>query len=242
MKRKSNLRHFTLPKPAVIFTPKILKLIFVLLLSGCRASHLDPKALSAKQPSVNPNPLDVASVDFSYIKKNIFNRCTTCHDQYKTYRGVVREITAINSTISLNRMPKSGGPLSPDQKDLLNRWIQNGAPEFSNQTAQPIQIPPLVAEWKSIYDGVIAPKCLVCHNPRGQAKFLDFSSRESIYSQRNRKFGGLKLIDFENIDESYIVQILSDVEEPMPPIWSNIPLLSEDEKRIFSQWLALDLP
>ena len=214
----------------------------LVLLSGCRGSDTEPLVLLPKKPNASPIPLGSESLDFSSLKKNVFNRCIGCHDQYKNHDGVRRELAAIKDSIRLNRMPKSGSRLDAEQKDLLNRWIQEGAPEFSDMTTQPIYFPPLEPTWKSIYDGLIAPKCLVCHNPNGQAKFLDFSNRDAVYSQKNRTFGGVKLIDFENPDDSYIIQILTDKDEPMPPIWSNISLLSDDERKVFSQWLALGLP
>ncbi len=219
---------------------KILKLIFGMLLSGCSATHVDP--ILEKKHSTDTGPLSTTSPDFASVKKDVFKRCTICHEQYKTFRGITRELEAIGNAVALNRMPKSGGPLSPEQKDILNRWIQNGAPEFANQPAQTIEFPPLEPNWNSIYDGIIAPKCLACHNPRGQAKFLDLSSRDSIFSQRDRKFGGVKFINLENIESSYLVQILIDEEEPMPPIWSNIKVLNDEELRIFKQWLSLSLP
>ena len=242
MTKKSNSKTFISSNRNILLNSLILKLIFAMLLSGCQGSDSDPIVLLAKQTITNPVRLGAESLEFASIKKNVFSRCTSCHEQYKTYTGVVRELAAITKTISLNRMPKSGGPLSAEQKEFLNRWIQSGAPEFADQVAQPIQIPLLEPTWKSIYGGVIAPKCLVCHNSLGQAKFLDFSNRDSVYNQRDRTFGGTKLINLENIDDSYLIQILSDQDEPMPPKWSNIPALSENEINIFKRWLALGLP
>jgi hypothetical protein len=181
--------------------------------------------------------------DFAGIKTSIFkDKCISCHSQYNTYGGVLRELGAIRSAVATNRMPKNGGPLTDRQKVELFDWIDLGAPEFvgvSSPPSLPISIEP---NWKSISENVLFPKCLVCHNPGGQARFLDLSRRQTIFDSRNRIFGdGSKLLDIDFPENSYLLKILYD-GEPMPPVWSNISQISREEFIALKAWIFMGLP
>ena len=184
------------------------------------------------------------SVDFSTVKEMILSaRCTSCHQQYENYESVVRELAAIQAAVNSDRMPKTGGPLTGLQKEILAAWIANGAPNQAQAPPDPPLPTPLAPNWKSISENILFPKCLACHNPQGQAKFLDLSTRQIIFDNRNRVFGsGAKLIDIDSPENSYLLEILKDEEEPMPPVWSNIPRLNPDEIKVLTEWLRLGLP
>lgn len=209
-----------------------------LWLFGC--GNYDQSKLNS-DPGVRSEGL---SPDFATVQQKVFQpRCNTCHSQYSSYQGVLREIAAIQSAVNAKRMPKSNGPLSQDELKVLNAWFQNGAPEKIGDLPVPPRFNELAPNWNSISENIIFPKCLVCHNPSGQAKFLDLSTRQKIFASRNRQFGnGSKLINFENPPESYLVQILKDEEEPMPPPVSNIQRLDEKQITIIEDWISLGLP
>jgi hypothetical protein len=196
------------------------------------------------QSAIDLSAQDDSRLDFSTVKQTIFAaRCISCHQQYSNYQGVVRELNAIQSAVASNRMPKSGGPLTDNQKAILAAWISQGAPDQIDGTMEPNLPESLAPTWNSLSENVIVPKCLVCHNPQGQAKFLDLSNRQAIFNARNRIYGGeFKFLDFENPDNSYLMQVLNDQEEPMPPVWSNIPRLTIDELKTIKQWISLGLP
>jgi uncharacterized membrane protein len=204
-----------------------------------------PLVLSPKTPESAPlDEQENLSVDFLSVKKAVFlTRCISCHEQYKDYSSVIRKLPAIQAAVKSNRMPKSGGPLTDNQKLILANWIAEGSPETSDGTAEP-QLPSILEPtWKSVSENIFVPKCLVCHSSQGQAKFLDLSSRQNIYENRNRLFGqNLKLIDLDMPEKSYLIEILRDEEEPMPPAWSNISRLTEIEIKVLMQWLALGMP
>lgn len=219
-----------------------LTIIFIFALLPSCGNYLNKKII---EPTVlNKSEQDSLKLDFTTVKEAIFSpKCISCHQQYDNYQSVIRELTAIQSAVASNRMPKSGSPLTDIQKNMLSVWIKNGAPEQAESISQPNIQKPLEPTWKSLSENVIFPKCLVCHNPQGQAKFLDISSRQVIFENRNRIFaGGTKLIDFDNPENSYLIEILKDDEEPMPPIWSNITRLNEDELKNLTKWLSLGLP
>lgn len=223
---------------------KLMELIILTLsyvfLSSC-GNYLDRK--SATESFDKPTQEKITP-DFALVQEVILSaRCISCHQQYSSYQGVIRELSAIQNAVATNRMPKSGGPLTDNQKAILALWISSGVPEKVGSPNNPTTPNPLEANWKSISENIIYPKCLVCHNPQGQAKFLDLSSRQVIFDQRNRVFGvDSKLINFESPEESYFLEVLLDSEEPMPPSWSNIPGLNMNEFKVLNEWIVLGLP
>ena len=218
----------------------IITLLSSLFLSSC-GNYLDQKT---NEPILNQSAQEKLSSDFSSVKAIVFSvRCVSCHQQYNNYQGVIRELSAIQAAVTSNRMPKTGGPLTDSQKAILSAWITKGAPDQEGNPSEPNLPVALEPTWKSLSENLIFPKCLVCHNPQGQAKFLDLSNRQIIFDNRNRVFGdGSKLIDLEASEKSYLMQILNDDEEPMPPVWSNISRLTQDELKTLNQWLSLGLP
>lgn len=212
---------------------------FCILLSSC-GNYIDQKNPSRQSPSANQ---EKQTLDFATVKKLVFEaRCVSCHAQYENYSGVVRELTAIQNSVAAGRMPKAGGPLTEAQRSTLDAWISQGAQEKNGETSQPPKVTPLEPRWESIAANIIFPKCLVCHNPQGQAKFLDLSDRQTIFAQRNYDSGGGKLLDMDNVEDSYLLSVIQDEAEPMPPKQSNIPLLTPEELRALTDWIRLGLP
>lgn len=183
-------------------------------------------------------------VSFADVSEQIFStKCTSCHLQYENYSAVVAELGAIRSAVESNRMPKNMPALTSAQKALLFAWIDAGAPDrVDGGNTDPIGDTALTPTWKSLAQNVFYPKCTSCHNPNGQASFLDLSTRQAWFDGRDRDFGGITLLDFDNPEESYLMEVINDPLEPMPPVWSNIPELSVQEKEVLVQWIRLGLP
>lgn len=218
--------------------PEFFKLLVVtsaLLLGAC--NYNNSKALSEL-----PFQTDVekAGVTFKTISERVLGpNCISCHSNYSNFGSVKKEIASIQTAINSDRMPKRGPPLTAEEKQLLAQWINLGAPL---ETSAPVLVRPLQPDWDSISVNLVFPKCLVCHNPDGQAKFVDLSTRQAFFSSRDRLFGGQKLLDFENPSESYLVSIVQDPSEPMPPPVSRIPQLTADEIAVLTKWIELGLP
>ncbi|CAN5622940.1 hypothetical protein BH10BDE1_BH10BDE1_09460 [soil metagenome] len=216
-------------------------LLSALFLSACNYTNDKASAESSNRFSSQKS-----GPDFASVQKQIFvTSCNECHAQYANYQSVAREIAQIRTSVLSNRMPRRGPPLSDDLKSLLVQWIDNGAPEtLAVQPLPPMNADaPLEPNWASLSTGLIFPKCLVCHNPKGEAKFLDLSNRQRIFENRDRVFsGGAKLIDFSNVEESYLMQILRDNDEPMPPPKSGIDRPTAVELNIVAEWLRRGLP
>jgi len=126
---------------------------------------------------------------------------------------------------------------------LLSAWVRLGSPEQIGVPTEPSLPEALAPTWRSLSENIIFPKCLACHNSNGQAKFLVLSSRQAIFNNRNKIYnGGSKFIDLEFPEKSYLLDVLSDEEEPMPPLDSNIPRLTMEELKTLQQWISLGLP
>jgi hypothetical protein len=137
-------------------------------------------------------------------------------------------------------MPKRGPELSEKLKTILREWISAGAPSGDDTAPSDDVYGP---NWKTVSQKIFIPKCLVCHNPEGQAKFLDLSSRQVIFNARNTSFeDDRKLINIEEPDKSYLVDVIVDEDEPMPPKWSNISTLSSEDVILIKEWISLGLP
>lgn len=214
---------------------KILVLLFILTSCG---NYTETKGVLEDTFSRN---LD-APIDFKTINEAIIQpHCITCHQQYATYEGVKNEANNILNAVNSNRMPKNAAPLSSAKKQLLAMWVAAGAPQGGENPTPPPN-DKLEATWVSLSAKVFFPKCLVCHNPQGQAKFLDLSSRQAFFEQRNRDFGGETLLDFDHPSESYLLTVITDPDEPMPPVWSNLELLKPQEIEVIIEWIKKGLP
>lgn len=222
---------------------KLFKIVLILgsfqMLSACNVYF----KVNKDKPLAPLLETNEAQIDFAIIKESfLVNRCTTCHQQYNSYQSVKLELANIQKTIEVDRMPKSGSPLSLEQKKLLNDWIAIGAPEFQGQ--QPPQEPqPVLPSWSSVSETIFFPKCTVCHNPNGQAKFLDLSTQEALFLNKNKIFGdNQKLIDVENPEQSYLLSIVQDEFEPMPPSYSGITVLNQSQIELLKDWISLGIP
>lgn len=176
-----------------------------------------------------------SEIDFVSVKKIIIGpKCVSCHRQYDTYSGVTADLDKIMSAVESERMPKNSKPLSDTQKEFLRKWVALGAP--AGEQSQPDDNGELKATWTSLSAKVFGSKCIQCHNPAGEAKFLDLSSREAIWKERE------KLFNFDDPAASYFITVISDPEEPMPPVWSGLPRLEEKEIEVLKKWIGEGLP
>jgi len=220
---------------------------FAILLSSC-GNFVHPKGpLSDGGSNLNES----GRFEFASLKSAIFDNkagphCTTCHSSYDSYSSIRHDLTAISDAINSGQMPKDGPPVSPALRNLLQKWIAAGAPEFAGEAPAPAAPEILAPNWRSISENILQPKCVVCHNPKGQAKFLDLSDRLVLFSERDcpegRDCGGKKLLDFNKPENSYLLEVISDPEEPMPPVWSKINRLSPLEIKVLSEWIGIGIP
>lgn len=178
----------------------------------------------------------VTALTFENINNQILKpNCIQCHAGYSDYETVFSERENILDAVLKGRMPKNAPALDDDLKALLNAWVKEGAPAGGGNTA-PVPTK-LVATWESLSKKVIFPKCVQCHNPNGQASFLDLSTRQKFFDQRHDL-----LNNFEDVENSYLIEVITDPDEPMPPEYSNIERLNEEEVKTLIEWIKKGLP
>lgn len=210
-----------------------------LMLGACMNPFLE-----RRRPSTPSAPeKSSGALVFADVSERLFLvHCTRCHAHYSTYEAVVRDIAEIRSSIETERMPKNSPPLDSGTRELLAAWIDGGMKRSHTTGDLPPAPPSLKPDWPSLSTSVFSPKCIACHNPSGQARFLDLTTRQAIFAARDKLVAGTPLIDFDQPDESGLLTILRDEEEPMPPAESNLPRLNEEEIRTIREWIALGLP
>lgn len=176
------------------------------------------------------------SLTFKNIREQILEpHCLKCHLGYKEYEVVFDQKEAILEAIIQGRMPKNSSALDDQLKGLIIAWVGQGAPLGTGN------IPPgqskLEPTWDSLSKKIIFPKCVQCHNPQGQASFLDLSTRQKFFEQRDEL-----LNNFDDVENSYLIEVLTDPDEPMPPQWANIERLKDREIKVLIEWIKQGLP
>ena len=177
----------------------------------------------------------VVVLDFPSISASILQpQCVKCHARYDDYAAVVAEWDSIIDSITTGRMPKAANRLQPDQIAVLNAWAANGFPYMVGE--EPPEQIELAPYWASVSERIFQPHCIACHGPNGEADWIDFTNYESILEKKD---------EFFNIAEprnSYMIEVILDPAEPMPPLESNVPSLSQDQIRVLLDWIGQDLP
>ncbi len=220
-------------------------LLFILLLVSC-GNYTDFKEeISSSSPGGSPG-IEAGEerelISFEQIKNKVLEpSCIKCHVGYDDYTTVKNDITKILSEVSQNKMPKNAEPLSDDLKNLLRNWYTMGTPlEVSDSDEDNLpgdQVQELVATWESVSKRIIYPKCVACHSPNGQARFLDLSTRQKFFENRD-----YLLNNFESPESSYLIEVITDPIEPMPPSWSPFTRLTNKEVNILIEWIGKGLP
>lgn len=209
-----------------------VKLVILLMSSSC-GNYEEFKEIRnpLSGTTVNQEALTFANIQKEFLQ----NRCQTCHPNYSDHSIVSTDINKIVNSVLNDNMPKGGPPLTDQQKDLLLSWAEAGAP-LGQDSSKPPAIVVLEPTWASISTNIIFNKCIACHNPNGQVPFLDFSTRNLMYAKRDQLF------DFDNPEESPMVQVILDPIEPMPPLDSGFSQLTPLELQTLIEWIGLGLP
>lgn len=178
----------------------------------------------------------VTNITFDEISNQILKpQCIKCHAGYGDYGAVFAEKEGILDAVLKGRMPKNAPALNNNLKAVLNEWVRGGAP--SGDGSAPPTPTKLVATWESLSKKVIFRKCVQCHNPDGRAEFLDLSTRQKFFEQRHDL-----LNNFVDAKNSYLIQVITDPEEPMPPPWSKVEPVTAEELRVLIEWIEKGLP
>jgi len=193
------------------------------------------------------NVSPIQGLTFSQVREQVLEaRCTKCHSTYNEYNVVKADLEKIVASVRRRSMPKDG-PMEEDKIGLLLSWAAAGAPLGSDvgpgdQPDPDLNI--LAPNYASINRNLLAKKCTICHNPQGEVPFIDFSSRVALWGNRDLPAWDttLKLFDFEKPEASYILAIVRDEFEPMPPTDSGLDPVTDKEMEVLKEWIELGLP
>lgn len=210
----------------------LIKLIILLLpiaLIACKPQHDEGSDNYNGSFKASDNP------SFEFVRERIFSpQCVKCHAHYSNYSSVLKELVQIKDSVFNGRMPKNASPLNIELKaDLLN-WIEAGAP-FKNDQPPP-EADELLPNWISIKENIFLPHCAICHNPNGKVPWVDLTSFEAI--QLNKEL----LFNFQSPINSYIIELILDSNEPMPPPDSNIKRLDQKQIGVLVEWIKNGAP
>jgi hypothetical protein len=211
---------------------QLLLYISLLSLVACGNSF----ELKEEQEDFTSGDFPLTNLNFETINREIMQKsCVKCHKAYGNYDAVFQDRQKIRNSILQNRMPKNAPALSDELKTMIATWVGIGAPRGgTNGNEPPKELEPT---WESLSIKLFFPKCVQCHNPGGQASFLDISTRQKFWEQRVEL-----LNNFEDVENSYLFEVINDPDEPMPPAFSGIGILSENEKAIIKEWIEKGLP
>lgn len=204
--------------------------LYIMVLASCGA----PKHEGAPQDSGRQKALPLS---FQSVQTEVFeSACVRCHDHYNSYENVLLELTQISESVAAGRMPKGGG-LSHSSKTLLADWVAAGAPERAgDEPIMDIPKPKVMPNWKSLQSALFRPHCVACHSPQGEVPWLDFTTYESILSNKG------ELFNQSDPSASYMVQVIRDPYEPMPPLESDVPAASTEHVRNLILWVEKGFP
>jgi len=214
---------------------KILFLAFVLnclWLMGCNISR-DQQPMLLDPPEMQ---LKAEELDFKTVSKFVFvPSCVGCHKagassggvNLETYELVFKKITQIKLEVAGGLMPPSK-PLNQLQVQLLNKWIDAGAREFTGAQPQPVPAPnlppapvpsPEVVTYTQVSEKVFKTSCTGCHSiDGGNMGEINLETYESVFSVRDN--------------------VQAAVEEGrMPPSDMGLSLTTE-QKKLLLRWLG----
>ncbi|MCB0379561.1 MAG: hypothetical protein KDD33_13800 [Bdellovibrionales bacterium] len=219
-----------------------------------------PEVVNQDTDTDKPAPV-TKNISFIEIKSKILKpyNCVACHSHFNDYGSVKQSLGAIASLVTSDKMPFpkiKGGQValvSATDKNLLLKWVSQGAPEFSDQPAQdPIQ-KTLQPTYISIRNHILGPKCTLCHNSYGnRGAGLNLNSFIEIRKAMDRYKA---LINLDSPNDSHLIgSMLGRVDEdefffdamPFNNGFDDVSLVvdpvTEDELKTIEKWIELKLP
>ena len=209
-----------------------------------------------------PEPTET-QIGFEQIKKQVLepNNCISCHAQYNDYASVRKSIGGILALSTSGAMPfpvKKGATTTPVPKeglDLLNKWLDQGTPEFAFAEPQALPDVELEPNWISLRNNVFGPKCILCHNDYGNRggglSFNTYTKLQAAFKKTPALFNtDPEVEEFGDLHTT----LIGDPEDPfafptpMPyntdfdDVQKNVERITPDELKVIEEWIKSDLP
>lgn len=213
------------------FNHKALIFVSALVLASC-GSPKHEGGPSGEDTQGKALPLSFVSVQSEILEAS----CVKCHEHYSSYENILSELPRMADSIAQGRMPK-GGALSAANKKLFADWVAAGAPEKAGEEPiGDIPEPEILPNWKSLQATLFRPHCVACHSPQGQVPWLDFSTYEAILKNKG------ELFNESDAAASYMLEVILDPYEPMPPLESEVPPVNGSHIRNLILWVENGFP
>ncbi len=216
-----------------------------------------------KEEEDNSKDPEASLISFAKVKAEILApyKCTSCHTHFNNYWAVKKDLGKIVSLVISKAMPfpvrpnQPTIPVSPEKIDLLLKWVNQGAPEFSQSLVESSQPLPLEPTWLSLRNNVFGPKCILCHNSHGN-RGAGFSFGH--YSElRNQMIKQPKLIQLDNPQASHLIGAMlgrvnpeegeffydqMPFDNPVDDVKLVLDFVSPEEIEVIKKWIELKMP
>lgn len=176
----------------------IIKLLFIgAVIAGCSYKN-DKSAVAAGSVRDSGLKIDKSFLTYANIKEQVLDsKCLKCHKAYANYENVLEAKNEIFQHVFIQRdMPKntSGLTLSDAQQNLLQQWIELGAPldEVTSVDNPVVNPPPVISNpdqntlgiarpvlWATVKLKIFDKHCQSCHfkgNPDQISEYEDLNT------------------------------------------------------------------
>lgn len=215
-------------------TKGLLLAIVFTALAACNYNRVkdgaeDPARGPGGAGAMSAGPLEYKTV----LTAVIGPRCLGCHSSaagnqgglnIETYQALKAHLSRV-AYRSLEKRDMPAGGLSPAQTQLLQAWIDAGAPEFDGGPVLGKPDPELSqgpTDWPKVRDKIFGAKCMTCHDPSNPGGGLDLSSLPMVRAKAT--------VIFERVV----------VRRDMP--LSPYPGLNDKEMGVLMQWFGKGMP
>lgn len=204
-----------------------------------------------------------SKISYEQINRLILkDNCIRCHNpsnakgdvSIASFAEVRASLSDIQySALTTQEMPPKN-PLSADLQNLLQMWIEQGAPEVVSAdvvetptpTASPVSnasptpastpslAPILVATYASIREGVFVPKCLKCHSEGERAEDFPLDSYVAMMAVSANEKGEFMIVSGDPSASTLVKEIEAG---KMPTKKSGLPPVTPEELNVIRQWI-----
>lgn len=189
--------------------------LLVLVLASVSGCHMDISKLPPVSPAGPEGDMQpgFSVPTYSYVYAQVFQPyCISCHSNgggnphgvnLETYENTIQNLSDIETQALVNQAMPPTGPLPTFAQEILQQWINGGAPENgvvdvpgSSPTpapgASPAPVPsptPIVSPtpppnlqptYSLLALNIFTPKCVICHGPGGAESSKPLNSYAAI--------------------------------------------------------------
>ena len=222
-------------------------ILFSSLLAACNYNRSKVPCADPRRQTI-PEKIDMGALDFETVSSVVLGpKCVSCHKAYTRYDAVKTDLPDIREAVFVFKsMPKKPVTMNDAEKNILQVWMDQGAPEFANQPAPeptpepepqpkpepgpsptptpkpaPSPTPPEKIDFAFIRDNVF-DRCTGCHSHPKPDDGLDMEDLATNRFKANRIFQ----------------RVFVTKDMPPPPSKLNTP----QEREWLLKWFDMGMP